>query len=134
MPLLRFAAERLSGLLRGRKGVQGLTGMCWSGLVRVYGTKPTVFLQGTLLGTPNTKRQEYSRNIIEHKDPGRYSPRRFPLYSWASLFGVPSKVPGIVAEALSPVEPDHEVFWEPFRISCLFGGGQGLLRVPTLNN
>ena len=34
------------------------------------------------------------RNIIEYKDPGRYVPTIFLLYSWGgSLFGVPSTVP-----------------------------------------
>ena len=32
-------------------------------------------------------------NMIEYKDPGRYIPFIFLLYSWGSLFGVPSKVP-----------------------------------------
>ena len=26
------------------------------------------------MGTPNRERQEYSRNVIEYKDPGRYIP------------------------------------------------------------
>ena len=30
--------------------------------------------------------------MIEYKDPGRYIPVIFLLYSWGSLFGVPSKV------------------------------------------
>ena len=37
--------------------------------------------------------QEYNRNIMEYKDPGRYIPIIFLLYSWGSLFGVPSQVP-----------------------------------------
>ena len=49
--------------------------------------------KGTLLGTPNREPQEYNRNIMEYKDPGRYIPIIFLLYSWGSLFGVPSKVP-----------------------------------------
>ena len=49
--------------------------------------------KGTLLGTPNWEPQEYSRYII-----GIYLPRSlysivFLLYSWGSLFGVPSRVP-----------------------------------------
>ena len=48
---------------------------------------------GTLLGTPNREPQEYSRNIIEYKDPGRYIPTIFLLCSWGSLFGVPIEVP-----------------------------------------
>ena len=43
-------------------------------------------------GTPNRAPQEYNRNIIEYKDPGRYTPIIFLVYSWGSLFGVPSKV------------------------------------------
>ena len=49
--------------------------------------------KGTLLGTPNREPQEYHRNIMEYKDPGRYIPIKFLLYSWGSLFGVPNKVP-----------------------------------------
>ena len=41
------------------------------------------------MGTPKREPQEYSRNTIEHKDPGRYIPIIFLLYSWGSLFGVP---------------------------------------------
>ena len=57
--------------------------------------------KGTLMGTPNRDPPEYSRNIIEHKDPGRYIPIIFLLNSWGSLFGVPSKVPLI------------RIFWTP---------------------
>ena len=49
--------------------------------------------KGTLLGTPNREPQEHSRNIMEYKDPGRYIPIRYLLYSWGSLFGVPRRVP-----------------------------------------
>ena len=45
------------------------------------------------MGTPNREPQEYSRNIIEYKDPGRYIPIIFLLYFWGSLFGVPINVP-----------------------------------------
>ena len=37
--------------------------------------------------------QEYSRNTIEYKDPGRYIQILVKLYSCGSLFGVPSRVP-----------------------------------------
>ena len=50
-------------------------------------------VQGTLLGTPNREPQEYSRNILDYKDPGSYIPIIFLLYSWGSLFGVPNTVP-----------------------------------------
>ena len=30
---------------------------------------------------------------MEYKDPGRYIPNIYLLYSWGSLFGVPSRVP-----------------------------------------
>ena len=33
------------------------------------------------MGTPNREPVEYSRNIIVHKDPGRYIPIKFLLYS-----------------------------------------------------
>ena len=49
--------------------------------------------KGTLLGTPNREPKEYSRNIMEYKDPGRYIPIIYLLYSWGSRFGVPSRVP-----------------------------------------
>ena len=41
-------------------------------------------MKGTLMGTPNREPQEYSRNIIECKDRGRYIPNSFLLYSWGS--------------------------------------------------
>ena len=44
------------------------------------------------MGTPNREPQEYSRNIIEYKDPGRYTPSILLLFSWGSLFEVPIKV------------------------------------------
>ena len=53
-------------------------------------------LKGTLLGTPNREPQEYNRNVMEYKDPGRYIPIIYLLYSWGSRFGVPSKVPLIL--------------------------------------
>ena len=42
--------------------------------------------------TPNREPQEYSRNLTEYKDPGKYIPIIFLLYSWGSLFGVPIRV------------------------------------------
>ena len=45
------------------------------------------------MGSSNREPQEYSRNIMEHKDPGRYIPMVFLLYFWTSLFGVPTRVP-----------------------------------------
>ena len=58
---------------------------CWSAI----NTKD----KGTLLGTPNREPQEYSSNIMEYKDPGRYIPIIYLPYSWSSRFGVPSRVP-----------------------------------------
>ena len=49
--------------------------------------------KGTLLGTPNREPQEDSRNIIGIYLPGSLCFIIFLLYSWGSLFGVPSKVP-----------------------------------------
>ena len=49
--------------------------------------------KGTLLGTPNREPQEYCRYIIEYKDPGKYIPIIYLLYSWGSRFGVPSRIP-----------------------------------------
>ena len=57
--------------------------------------------KGTLLGTPNREPQEYIRNIMEYKDPGRYIPIIYQLYSWGSLFGVPRRVP-LNSEAWKP--------------------------------
>ena len=63
---------------------------------------------GTLLGTPNRETQEYSRNIVEYKDPGRYIPIIFLLYSWGSLFGVPSRVPlGLGLASHASKDQDH---------------------------
>ena len=36
------------------------------------------------MGTPNREPQEYSRNIREYKNPGRYIPIVFLRYSWGS--------------------------------------------------
>ena len=33
---------------------------------------------------------------MEYKDPGRYIPVMYLLYSWGSRFGVPSRVPLVV--------------------------------------
>ena len=40
-----------------------------------------VIIKGTLLGTPNREPQDYSRNIMEYKDPGRCIPIIYLLYS-----------------------------------------------------
>ena len=53
--------------------------------------------KGTLLGTPNREPQEYSRYIIGIYLPGSLYSIIFLLYSWGSLFGVPSRVPLIFA-------------------------------------
>ena len=45
------------------------------------------------MGTPNSEPQEYSRNIVEYEDPGKYIRVILLLYCWGSLFGDPSKVP-----------------------------------------
>ena len=45
------------------------------------------------MGTQNKEPQECSRQIVEYKDPGRYVPIIFLLFSWGSLFGVPRKDP-----------------------------------------
>ena len=47
----------------------------------------------TLLGTPDREPQEYSRDIIGIYLPGSFNSIIFLLYSWGSLFAVPSKVP-----------------------------------------
>ena len=45
------------------------------------------------MGSPNKEPQEYTRNIEECKDTGRYIPVIFLLYSWGSLSGVQNKIP-----------------------------------------
>ena len=78
--------------------------------------KDATVCKGTLLGTPNGEPQEYSRNIMEYKDPGRYIPIIYLLYSWGSLFGVPSRVPlvwdackeGALFRTISSVYPKSE--------------------------
>ena len=59
---------------------------------QISGSKVTVY-KGTLLGTPNREPQEYSRYIIGIYLPGSLYSIIFLLYSWGSLFGVPSRVP-----------------------------------------
>ena len=53
--------------------------------------------KGTLLGTPNWEPQEYSRYIIGIYLPGSLYAIIFLLYSWGSLFGVPIRVPLVLA-------------------------------------
>ena len=65
--------------------------------------------QRTLLGTPDREPQEYSRNIVEYKDPGRCIPIIYLLYSWSSRFGVPSRVPLLVGMVLSDWPPSVHV-------------------------
>ena len=64
-------------------------------LCRRHGASTSCCLcdKGTLLGTPNREPQEYSRNIVEYKDPGRYIPIIYLLYSWGFQFGVHGRVP-----------------------------------------
>ena len=38
---------------------------------------------------------------MEYKDPGRYVPIIYLLYSWGSRFGVPSRVPFILKDTSS---------------------------------
>ena len=66
---------------------------------------PELPAKGTPLGTPNREPQEYSRNIVEYKDPGRYIPIIYLLYSWGSLFGVPSRVPLLEASPTRDPKP-----------------------------
>ena len=64
-------------------------------------------IKGTLLGTPNREPQECSRNIMEYKDSGKYMPIIYLLYSWGSLFGVPSRVPLAIRPALASTTCDQ---------------------------
>ena len=61
--------------------------------------------KGTLLGTPKREPQEYSRYIIGIYLPGSLYSIIFLLYSWGSLFGVPSRVPLINLKTLNPKNP-----------------------------
>ena len=70
--------------LGSKPGKDGKGAVSGSGF-RVY--------RGTLLGTPNWEPQEYSRYIIGIYLPGSLYTSIFLLYSWGSLFGVPSRVP-----------------------------------------
>ena len=53
-------------------------------------------IEGTLLGTPNREPQEYSRNITGRYLQGSSYSVIFLLYSWDSLFVLPSKVPLVI--------------------------------------
>ena len=56
-------------------------------------TRLPLVIKGTLLGTPNREPQEYSRYIIGIYLLGSLYSIVYLLYSWGSLFGVPSRVP-----------------------------------------
>ena len=91
---LGFSPSSCSRLYKASFAKPG-PGGCGTGAGRALGGTETLqaSFKGTLLGTPNREPQEYSRNIMEYKDPGRYIPIIYLLYSWGSLFGVPSRVP-----------------------------------------
>ena len=63
--------------------------------------------KGTLLGTPNREPQEYSRYIIGIYLPGSLYSIIFLLYSWGSLFGVPSRIPSKTLTASNQPEAPH---------------------------
>ena len=65
--------------------------------------------RGTLLGTPNWEPQEYSRYIIGIYLPLSLYSIIFLLYSWGSLFGVPSRVPLSKAAKLVRMSCHHRV-------------------------
>ena len=75
--------------------------------------------KGTLLGTPNREPQEYSRNIMEYKDPSRYIPIICLLYSWGSLFGVPSRVP-LSSSVRVPGRFRENVYMNEYRNKCVY--------------
>ena len=50
----------------------GLEDSRWDWSPGVRSSCKSLNSKGTLLGTPNREPQEYSRNTIEYKDPGRY--------------------------------------------------------------
>ena len=61
------------------------------------------------MGTPNREPQEHSRNRKEYKDPGRYIPIIFLLYSWGSLSGVPIKVLHLRVSAQTSPSPKTDI-------------------------
>ena len=80
--------------------------------------------KGTLMGTPNREPQEYSRNIMEYKDPGRYIPIIYLLYSWGSRFGVPSRV-SLTSKAFAPRSCPSETRGLGFRQAPVLEGERG---------
>ena len=71
------------------------------------GQLPDSRVKGILLGTPNREPQEYSRYIIGIYLPGSLYSIIFLLYSWGSLFGVPSRVPLRVSHGYPKVHLYH---------------------------
>ena len=73
--------------------------------------------KGTLLGTPNREPQEYSRNIMEYEDPGRYIPIKYlPLKEEFQSFPESRALKRVVrgaqthnafAEDLRALDPSH---------------------------
>ena len=85
---------------------------------------PPEDIKGILLGTPNREPQEYSRNIMEYKDPGRYIPITYLLYSWGSLCGVPSRVPlDMCREVYCGFLPTGQFELQPFMDQILHDAG-----------
>ena len=79
----------LSGAIRnGRWYGLGMAAL----LLECFGESAFLVRKGTLLGTPNWEPQEYSRYIVGIYLPGSLYSIIFLLYSWGSLFGVPSRV------------------------------------------
>ena len=62
---------------------------------------------------------------MEYKDPGRYIPIIYLLYSWGSLSGVPSRVPLYLRRSLNYLSGVYRgLDWGIFKGLC-----RGLLRV-----
>ena len=95
--MLVFGVDRkYLGLLFNRSPMKGGQGPSFSG----HQHNLHIFIRCGLVGcmysdeafhkrvpmeTPNREPQEYSRNIIEYKDPGKDIPFIFLLYSWGPV-------------------------------------------------
>ena len=60
-------------------------------LPKDHGIAGVLGVKRDFTGNPKEGTQEYRRNMMEYNDPERYNPIIFLLYSWGSLFGVPTQ-------------------------------------------
>ena len=64
---------------------------------------------------------------MEYKDPGRYIPIIYLLYSWGSLFGVPSRVPLVIVVFTSIQGQASPCPLLPVHASASHGGYVGII-------